>query len=1080
MNLSTCRKWFGKTMLAAAAFVFGSAFAFAQTKTVSGTVLDNFGDPVIGANVVIVGTQEGTITDIDGNFTLNNVKNDAKLKITYIGYETQTVSVAGKSNISVTLKEDNTMLEDVVVVGYGTMRKKDLTGSVATISADAITAIPVANPTEAIAGKMSGVQVTTTEGSPDADVKIRVRGGGSITQSNDPLYIVDGFPVESISDIPASDIEDISILKDASSTAIYGSRGANGVILVTTKSGKEGKVNVSYNAYYTFKKIAKKLDVLSSGDYARWQYELAMLRGKSSQYTDFFGSYADVAQYDNVATNDWQDQVFGRIGHTFNHNLSVTGGSETIKYSFSYAHMDDKAIMMGSSFRRDNLSLKMQHNIGKKIKLDYQIRWAKTNIDGQGANEQSSSYNTDKRLRYAIQFVPFPVNGITGAGTDAEEDDATGGNFYHPVTAITDNDQQRQRNQLNLSGSFQWEIFKNFKFKTEVGYDTYNQDTDRFWGVSTYYVQQLSDGYADMPAIQFTRYDRNKIRNTNTVNYDFKGVFGKNSKHHLDALLGEEYVLMKSKTMTSENHGYPTWFSSDQAWKLTSQGHAYSTSNFYDPDDILSSYFGRFNYNYAGKYYVSATFRADGSSKFADGERWGFFPSASIAWRVSDEAIFQSAKGWLDDLKLRFSYGAAGNNNIPSGVSATQEYLATTTSWINGYNTYWAPSKTMSNAKLTWETTYTRNLGLDYSFFNSRINGTIEGYWNNTKDLLIQFPVAGTGYDYQYRNMGETSNKGFEFSINGVAVQKKNYDLTIGFNMSINKNKVESLGLLQSIDNINTGWASSEIDRDFIIAVGEPIGQIYGYKADGRYEVSDFDIAASQAAGKWVLNEGVADCSNVIGTSVRPGSLKLKDNDGNGTITADDRQVIGDTNPTLIGGLNLNARIWWFDISANFNFSVGNDVYNANAIEYTMTSKYKYRNLIDDMASGKRWTNIDANGNFLDWNSADALAALNTSTTTYSPYTEKYVLTSNYVEDGSFLRLSTLTVGYSLPKKLLTKLRLSNLRVYATGYNIFCITNYSGMDPEVSACRKTNMTPGVDYSAYPKSRQFVVGLNLNF
>ena len=1056
--------------------------AFAQGKTVAGVVLDEFGDPMIGVNVAVKGTTNGAVTDFDGNYVLHNVKATDILSFTFIGYAPKEEKVGDRAKIDVTMSEDNQALEEVVVVGYGTMKKKDLTGSVATVNADALTAIPVANASEALQGKMAGVQITTTEGSPDADVTIRVRGGGSITQSNEPLYIVDGFPVESISDIPSSDIEDITVLKDASSTAIYGSRGANGVILVTTKSGKEGKVNVSYNAYYTVKKIAKKLDVLSSGDYARWQYELAMLRGKVNQYTDLFGSYADVAQYDNIATNDWQDQVFGRTGHTFNHNLSITGGSEAIKYSFSYAHMDDKAIMMGSSFKRDNLSLKMTHNIGKKLKLDYQLRWAKTNINGQGANEQSSTYNTDKRLRYAIQFVPFPVSGITGAGTDTAEDDATGGNFYHPVTAITDNDQKRQRNQLNLSGSLQWEIFKNFKFKTEVGYDTYNQDTDRFWGVSTYYVQQLSDGYADMPAILLTRYDRNKIRNTNTVNYDFKGLFGKNSKHHLDALLGEEYILQKSKTQSSENHGYPTWFSASQAWKFASQGHASEIENFYDPNDILSSYFGRFNYNYAGKYYVSATFRADGSSKFADGNRWGFFPSASVAWRVSDEAFMENTKDWLDDLKLRFSYGTAGNNNIPSGVSATQEYLANTTYWINGYDSYWAPSKTMSNSDLTWETTYTRNLGLDYSFFNGRINGTAEVYLNNTKDLLIQFPVAGTGYEYQYRNMGETTNKGFEFTINGVALQKKNYDFTVGFNISVNKNNVESLGSLKSIDNINTGWASSEIDRDFIIAVNQPIGQIYGYVADGRYEVSDFDISASQAAGKWVLKEGVADCSNVIGTTVRPGSLKIKETKASktGTITADDRKAIGDTNPKLIGGLNLNARIYWFDIAANFNFSYGNDVYNANGVEYTMTSKYKYRNLIDAMASGKRWTNIDANGNLLDWNSADALAALNAKTTTYSPYTEKYVLTSEYVEDASFLRLSTLTVGYTLPKKYLMKLHLSNLRVYATGYNLFCLTNYSGMDPEVSACRKTNMTPGVDYSAYPKSRQFVVGLNLNF
>ena len=489
---------------------------------------------------------------------------------------------------------------------------------------------------------------------------------------------------------------------------------------------------------------------------------------------------------------------------------------------------------------------------------------------------------------------------------------------------------------------------------------------------------------------------------------------------------------------------------------------------------------GRINYDYDSKYLISATFRADGSSKFADGNRWGFFPSAAIAWRISSEPFMETTRDWLDDLKLRFSYGTAGNNNIPADV-INQSYQFVNTQWINGYENVLAATSTMANPDLKWETTYTRNLGLDYSFFGGRINGTIEGYWNNTKDLLIEYPVSGTGYSYQYRNMGETQNRGFEFTINWTAVNKKNFGLSVGANISLNKNKVVSLGDLQSIDNIATQWASTEIDQDFVIRTGEPIGQIWGYVSDGRYEVSDFDIAASQAAGTWVLKEGVADASGIIG-AVRPGSMKLKETkaEKTGTITSADRQIIGDTNPVAIGGFNLNARLYGFDLSANFNFSIGNDVYNANAIEYTQTSKYQYRNLISTMAAGSRWTNVDANGNFLDWNNADELAALNANTTMWSPYTSKYVLTDHYVEDGSFLRLNTLTLGYTLPKSLLQKMHISNLRFYATAYNLFCITNYSGFDPEVSTMRRTNLTPGVDYSAYPKSRQWVIGVNINF
>ena len=1056
-----------------------SANGFAQT-VIKGNVTDNTGEPIIGASVVEDGNaNNGGVTDIDGNFTVTLKGNSKKLKISYVGMKPQVVNVSGKSVINVKLEDDATSLNDVVVIGYGAVKKKDLTGAVATVDNKALTQVPVASASEALTGKMPGVQITTTEGSPDADVKIRVRGGGSITQSNDPLYIVDGFPVETISDIPASDIEDITVLKDASSTAIYGSRGANGVILVTTKGGKEGKTSVSYNAYYSWKKIAKKLDVLGARDYTEWQYELANLLDKTDNYEKYFGSYDDIDLYDNVATNDWQDIVYGRTGHTFNQNLNINGGSDKIKYAFSYARMDDKAIMQMSDFVRDNLSLKLNAKPTKRVSLDFQARWSKTKINGGGANEQSSTYNTDKRLRYAIQYTPYPVPGLS---TDTDDDDTTNSSFYNPVTSLKDNDQKRTRITFNMSGAFTWELYKNLKFKTEFGYDTYKVDTKRFFGPTTYYVKNVpASANQGLPAITLTNQYRTKFRNTNTVSYDFKDIFGKNSAHSLNVLLGEEYIIMKNELMTNTAHGFPANFTSAEAWKFTTQGTPFEINDFYDPDDILNSYLGRINYNYKEKYLLSATARADGSSKFAKGNRWGFFPSIAAAWRISSEPFMKGAEKWLDDLKLRLSYGTAGNNNISSGL-LTQEFQANATSWINGYNSYISPSKTMANPDLKWETTITRNVGIDYTMFGSKLTGSIDAYWNNTKDLLIQYPVAGTGYDYQYRNMGETRNMGLEFALTWNAINKKNFGLTVGANISFNKNKVLSLGQIESIDNISTQWASSEIDQDFVIKKGEPIGQIWGYKSAGRYEVDDFDIAKSQEKGKWILKAGVADCSTVLNTSVRPGSMKLAEIKENktGKITTDDRTVIGDTNPAHTGGFNINARVYGFDLTANFNWSVGNDVYNANAIEYTQTSKYQYRNLIDKMASGSRWTNIDANGNLLNWNNAEELAALNANTAMWSPYTGKYVLTDYYVEDASFLRLSTLTLGYTLPTTLTKRVGINSLRFYVTAYNVFCITNYSGFDPEVSAIRRTNLTPGVDYSAYPKSRQFVIGLNLNF
>lgn len=1046
-----------------------------MAQTVKVNVKDSSGEPIIGASVLEKGTRNGGITDLDGNCVIK-LTGKNPLTISYIGMKAKTVDPKGKSTVNVTLEDDNTMLNDVVVIGYGSVRKKDLTGSVATVNSDALQAIPVASATEALQGKMAGVNITTSEGSPDADIKIRVRGGGSITGDNTPLFVVDGFPVESISDIPASDIEDMTVLKDASSTAIYGSRGANGVILITTKNGKEGKTSVTYNAYYSWKTMAKKLDVLDGKDYIRWQYEYSKLRSgsddKATTYEDLFGNYQDVSLYDNAPTNDWQDVVFGRTGHTFNHNLNVSGGTDKTKYTFGYAYMDDKAIMVGSSFRRDNLSLKLNHKANDKVSLDFSVRYSNTKVKGSGANESKKEVSTsDSRLKNVMIYTPYNFTDLSDS-YDAEFQ------LTNPLTSVFDNDRKQQRQTFDLNGSFTWEIIKNLKFKSELGLQHYYNEDLRFYGVTTYNARENGGG---SPMSQFEDSKRKTFRNTNTINYDFKKIFGKNSPHKLSVLLGEETITKKSNTNTDLMFNYPSDFNAEKAWALSSQAQAKSVNKYYNADDNLLSFFGRVNYDYQGKYLFSATLRADGSSKFADGQRWGYFPSAAVAWRISDESFMKWSEEWLDDLKLRLSYGTAGNNNIPTGQNSRVWAAGSGNSlqWISGQSSYWTTGTHMANPDLTWETTITRNIGLDFTLFRGKVNGSAEFYLNSTKDLLIEFPVSGSGYNYQYQNLGETQNRGFEFSFTYHVVNKKDWGIDISGNIGFNKNEVKSLGSLDTY-NASSGWASTQIQNDYRVVVGEAVGQIYGYKNAGRYEVSDFDIAASQAAGTWVLKEGVPNDGNVIGTKyLRPGALKLQDLNGDGQIDENDQTVIGDTNPTATGGFAVNARWKGFDFAANFTYSIGNDVYNANKIEYTSSYQYKYRNLISDMASGKRWTNIDANGNLLDWNSPEALAAANAGTSMWSPFTS-YVLTDWAVEDASFLRLSTITLGYTLPKELTRQVWINSLRFYVTCHNVFCITNYSGFDPEVSTRNKTALTPGVDYSAYPKSRQFVVGLNLNF
>jgi len=1053
--------------------VFAVSAVSAQVRTISGVVKDATGESVIAASVLVKGTAIGTVTNIDGVYKLEVPASAKTLVVSFVGMKTKEIAISGNV-MNVTLEDDSKMLDEVVAIGYGTVKRRDITGSVASVNAESLAAIPVTSAMEAISGKLAGVQITTTEGSPDAEVKIRVRGGGSITGDNKPLFIVDGFPVESISDISPSDIETIDVLKDASSTAIYGSRGANGVIIVTTKSGKEGKITVNYNAFASWKKIANTMPVLTAPDYTKWQYELALLKNEDDpeSYEKFFGSYDDIDLYDNVATNDWQNLVFGRTGFTFNHNLSINGGTDKSKFSFSYSNINDKAIMQMSSFKRDNLNFKLNTKATDKILLDFSARYSNTAIFGGGANEQKEVSSADSRLKHAMIYTPYPIKDLTaGSGSS---DDTEVGNLYNPLVNISDNDRLQHRKTYNMAGSVTWEILKGLKAKAEVGLDDYSNKDNRYYGMTTYYIKNApSSVNQNHPAIILTNTDRNTIRSTNTLNYDFKKLLNKN--HNLNLMLGQEYILTESNTLGTTVHGFPVSFTSDDAFKLTTQGFAYSIDNNLSPDDKLLSFFTRANYDFKSKYLLSATFRADGSSKFSAGNKWGYFPSAAAAWRVSSEEFMGSTQDWLNDLKLRVSYGTAGNNNIPSG-QMTQSFESRSTSWINGYSSYWAASKTMANSALKWETTITRNVGLDFALFNSKLNGTVEGYWNSTKDLLIDFPIPGTGYDSQFRNMGETRNTGMEVTLNWIVLDKKNYGLNFSGNIGFNHNKIISLGLMEDFGR-SSGWASTEIGSDYWISTGGSVGQMYGYVSDGRYEVTDF-TGYNSTTKKWELKDGVADATGIVG-ALRPGSMKLKNlTEGDNNITVDDRKIIGDANPVHTGGMTINARLYGFDLGASFNWSVGNDIYNANKIEYTSTSKYQYRNMISTMAAGQRWTNLKADGTIS--NDPTELTAMNENTTMWSPYMDRFVFSDWAIEDGSFLRLNTLTLGYSLPKNLVNAFRISSLRIYTSAYNVFCLTNYTGFDPEVSTRRQTTLTPGVDYSAYPKSRQIIVGLNLSF
>jgi TonB-dependent starch-binding outer membrane protein SusC len=1056
-------------------FALVPLFSFSQTITVSGTVTEGISNETLpGVNVFVKGTTLGTSTNINGRFELQGVPADAVLVFSSIGYLDEEVEINGQTTVNMIMYQSVSELDEFVVIGYGSVRKRDITGSVVSVDGDDLRAAPVSSVAEAISGKLAGVQITATEGSPDAEIKIRVRGGGSITQDNSPLYIVDGFPVRSINDISPSDIETIDVLKDASSTAIYGSRGANGVIIITTKQAEEGKVSVSYNSFYSMKQIANTLDVLDPQDYVKWQYEYAVLRrglDNMRSYTQFFGDFQDLDLFANQPMNNWQKQVYGQTGSVFNHDLSIRGGSDNTRFAFNYAQVNDKAIMIGSDFRRDNLSFKMNRTIGEKIELDFNLRYSNTGINGGGANEQNEVSSADSRLKHSVTFAPMPLAGITTDDTD--EDIAR--TMINPITSTYDNNREQKRRNFNIGGSATWKPFNFLDLRSEAGIDNYNLTDSRFYGLTTYYVNNVPSALNQgQPAVILENRTDDRLRNTNTANIDFQSLVP--DGHSLRLLLGQELLVSQSQSLTSVVHGFPALFSSDEAFKLTNQGVAHSTENFFAPDDNLLSFFTRANYDYRSKYILAATFRADGSSKFSEQNRWGYFPSAAIAWRISAEEFMSATSNWLEDLKFRVSYGSAGNNRIPSG-QISQTFVSNSTAWMNGFESFWSPSKTMANPDLRWETTYTRNLGIDYSLFRGRFSGSIEAYLNTTEDLLIAFPVSGTGYDTQFRNMGETENRGLEFMLNAIAIDRPNYGLNFNFNIGFNQNTIKSLGIMEDF-GAATGWASTAIGDDFWISQGGSVGEMYGYKNDGRYEISDFE-GYDATSGTWVLKPGVADATAIVGT-LRPGKMKIQDMTGDTIISVADRTIIGNANPLHTGGFSLNANAYGFDVSAIFTWSYGNDIYNANKIEYTTANlNNQYRNLITMMEDGQRWTNIDpATG--LEVNDPAALSALNEGASMWSPYMDRYVFTDWAVEDGSFLRLNTLSLGYTIPRSLTQRFNISNLRFYVTGYNVAIWTNYSGFDPEVSTRRRTALTPGVDYSAYPRSRQLVFGLNFNF
>ena len=1046
--------------------------AFAQT--IKGKVTDGTNQPLPGVAVFIKGTTNGVSTDGNGNYTINNRSDGKVLVFSCLGMKEKEVAIT-KNVINVILEEDVNVLDETVVIGYQEVKRRDIMGAVASVGSKDATSVPAVNFTEALTGKMAGVSVVTSEGDPDASVDIKVRGTGSITQDSSPLYIVDGFPVSSIADLNPHDIKSIDVLKDAFSTAIYGSRGAYGVVLITTKEGSSGKVSVSYDGYMGIKRMANKeaLQVMSPYDFVRYNYENMSTYSKSektsSAFEKYFGSYEDMDLYKTFAGNDWVGRVYDNPGRTQSHSVTVSGTNANTRWTANFGHMDEQAIMLASTYNRNNFSFRSTSTPIRNLTFSINTRYSFTEIHGSGAHSIVDKGTTGGgRLINALRYSPVPMDYL-----DVVDDiDIYVEDFgANPERDVYDNDDFRTREQFTLSGNVTWTIIPNLKLKVDGGMDKYNSESNRYYGMSSYFTRMKAT-ILNKPSTVETDESASSYRNTNTLSYNFGKILSK--KHKLDVLLGQEYIFKTSRKRTVQAEGFPTTFTHDQArlHQASAEQITAAADNF-GRNDVMLSFFTRANYSYDNRYSVSAAFRADASSKFTKANRWGFFPSAAVSWNIANESFLKNVSA-VNQLKLRYSYGAAGNNRIPTGQTAQIFTASIHSTQTEGSQNYIEAGQTMPNTDLKWETTLSHNLGLDFAFFKSRITGTLELYHNTTRDLLLRFPLSGTGYENQYKNIGSVLNKGIEGTLNFVLVEKKNFGLSIGGNVGFNHNEVLDLGGVSQIES-ESKWTSTSLGVDYVVKVGEPLGCVYGFQNDGWYTADEFDFDGS----KWTAKEGTIDGTTLNSMYFRPGAAKYVDQDGDGKITNADKVNIGCTQPKATGGFNLNMNVYGFDLSAAFSFSYGNMVYNANKIEMTQKGSYSYKNLLASSAPGKSWTSIN-------WETGEVITdpvelnEYNKNATIWSPFCDKYAVSTYYMEDGSYIRLNSLTLGYTIPQAITSRIHMQKFRIYVSGSNLFCFTKYSGYDPEVNARRETPLTPGVDYSAYPKSRAFIAGINVTF
>ncbi|HEY4065017.1 MAG TPA: SusC/RagA family TonB-linked outer membrane protein [Puia sp.] len=1074
-----------------------SLSASAQVRRISGKVIDDStGIGLPNVSVTVSGTTKGTTTAADGVFVLTYTPDGKRrnLVISNTGYGTVSQSLGTTTDgLIIHLKKEVKTLDDVVIIGYQSVRRRDLLASVSSVTSRDLKDIPLNSAEEGLAGRLAGVQVTGSEGSPNAQVFIRVRGGGSITQSNNPLYVVDGVQVDNaLSTMSLQDIESINVLKDAAATSIYGARGSNGVVIITTKGGQNtgGKTRITYTGFLGVNTLEKKLPVQSPYDFMYYQFERAQQTGDSSGIAPYGNSWDTVQKYKTVAPYDWQQKMLGRHAFSQTHNVSVTGGTEQTQYNLSVSDNTQEGVMLNSDYARKLLAFRFDHRASEKLRIGSTIRFNNTTVDGAGtSNPGSSSLNF---LRQIIRYRPFLVAGQAANSFDPTYYAETNANSLNLVNPVLLNQAQYRKSYLNvldINAYANYTFTKWLSFRSTFGYDNNNMRMDAFDDTLT---TNAKNNGANMPIADITTTIKSSIDNSNVFTLTNSGMSGKFKEHNdISLILGQETYQTNEKDNYVQTNYFPVGTTASAALGNMNLGSPPNTT-LAEPkptstivNTSLLSFFSQVRYAYDGKYLFSASIRADGSSLFAEKNRWGYFPAASAAWRISKENFLDNVS-WINDLKIRVAYGEAGNNRISPYQYVTQFNTTPQYALSNGLTTAFGPAG-LANPDLKWESTLSRNLGVDASLFKDRFGFTVDVYSNTTRQLLIAVPVPTTsGYTTQIQNVGSTTNKGIEVQLYATIMQTNAFRWSATYNMSFNKNTITSLGQQQSY-LANSGWAGSSNPADFIVKVGQPVGAMWGLVNDGFYKTSDFNY--NTATRVYTLKPGIPSSQAVTATLPMPGGQKFKALNGDTTVTTNSRTIIGNTQPKFFGGLSQNFSYKGFDCSIFINFQYGNKVYNYNKLEFS-SGYTPGASLLGIMKN--RWHTVDANGNTYEGVSGtsvvgaspDSLNALNkgakywipvvgSSATTFSPQ-------SWAVEDGSFIRINNITLGYTLPLSVISHLKIARLRVYGTVNNVAVLTGYSGYDPEVNTRSSTPVTPGVDYSAYPRSRSFIAGVNVTF